>query len=198
MRSERGLVFKMWLKNPRGIGAIAGSSPDLARAMARQIPKDDIQKDDGWVVELGGGTGAVTKAILESGVARDRLLVVERDPTLHDFLTNRYPDIRILLGDAQELPSLLRLHKIGKVDAIVSSLPLLAMKKSQRCEIALAAFSSLAPGRPFIQFTYGWLSPLPRRRLGIEGKVQERVMQNLPPASVWVYKSLAHRQNQAA
>ena len=48
--------------------------------------------------------------------------------------------------------------------------------------------SVLEPGAPFIQFTYGLFSPLPRDRLGIFGEVEERVLQNLPPASVWVYR----------
>lgn len=183
MLKDSRLLFKLWLKNPRSIGAVAVSGPELAAAMARQVPK----AEDGFVVELGGGTGAVTRAILASGVSAEKLIVVERDPMLHKHLVERFPGVKVLLGDAVHLPSLLKRHGIAPVKAIVSSLPLLSLKKSIQLRIGAQAFTVLKPGAPFIQFTYGLFSPLPRSRLGITGEVEERVLQNLPPASVWRY-----------
>ena len=183
MFAESKLLFKLWLKNPLKIGAVAVSSPELASAMARQIPVGD-----GYVVELGGGTGPVTRAILAAGTPPDRLVVVERDPTLHRLLCERYPDVRVILGDAMHLQSLLKREGIAPVKAVVSSLPLLSMKKAVQYRIGAQAFGALEPGAPFIQFTYGLFSPLPRRRLGVQGGVQDRVLQNLPPASVWIYR----------
>lgn len=183
MLKDSRLLFKLWLKNPRSIGAVTVSSPELAAAMARQVPRNS----DGFVVELGGGTGAVTRAILAAGIPVEKLVVVERDPLLHKHLVERFPGVRILLGDAMHLPSLLKRHDIAPVTAIVSSLPLLSLKKSVQLRIGAQAFAVLKPGAPFIQFTYGLFSPLPRGRLGITGEVEERVLQNLPPASVWRY-----------
>lgn len=187
MLKDSRLLFKLWLKNPRSIGAVAVSSPELAAAMARQVPRDAA----GYVVELGGGTGSVTRALLASGVAPDRLVVVERDPVLHRYLSDRFPGVRVLLGDALHLAALLRRHNLMPVAAIVSSLPLLTFKRSIQLRIGAQAFALLQPGAPFIQFTYGIFSPLPRERLGIEGEVEERVLQNLPPASVWRYTKRA-------
>src|SRR3990170_1636830 len=95
MFAESRLLFKLWLKNPRKIGAVAVSSAELASAMARQVPRGP-----GYVVELGGGTGSVTKAILKAGTPPEKLIVVERDPTLHKLLQERYPGVKVLLGDA--------------------------------------------------------------------------------------------------
>ena len=187
MFSESRLLFKLWLKNPRKIGAVAVSSPELAGAMARQIPRGP-----GWVVELGGGTGSVTRAILEAGVARDKLIVVERDQTLHDILQARYPGVRVVLGDAMQLQTLLRREGVDHVKAIVSSLPLVSMKRTIQYRITHQAFACLAPGAPLIQFTYSLFSPIPRRLHGVEGEVGERVLQNLPPASVWIYRKPSH------
>jgi phosphatidylethanolamine/phosphatidyl-N-methylethanolamine N-methyltransferase len=178
------LLFSLWLKNPRKIGAVAVSSPELAAAMARQVP----QRDDGYVVELGGGTGPVTSAILESGVAPERLVVIEREPTLHRHLKKRHPGVTVLLGNALNLRSMLKQKGIAPVIAIVSSLPLLSMTESERCRIGAQSFAVLEPGAPFIQFTYGLFSPLPRRRLAVNGKVKDRVLQNLPPANIWLYE----------
>jgi phosphatidylethanolamine/phosphatidyl-N-methylethanolamine N-methyltransferase len=187
MFAESKLLFKLWLKNPRKIGAVAVSGPELAAAMARQVPEGD-----GYVVELGGGTGPVTRAILESGTPAEHLVVLERDPTLHRLLCDRYPQVKIILGDALHLQALLKEHGIAKVKAVVSSLPLLSMKKAVQYGIGAQAFAVLEPGAPFIQFTYGLFSPLPRRELGVQGRVKDRVLQNLPPASVWLYRRPAH------
>ena len=192
MLSESRLLLKLWLKNPLKIGAVAASSPELAAAMARHIPLHS----DGYVVELGGGTGPVTRAILETGVPADRLIVVERDPVLHRHLAQRYPNVRVLQGDAMHLQQLLRREQIQPVKAIVSSLPLLSMKKAIQYRIGAQAFSVLEPGAPFIQFTYGLFSPLNRHRLGVHGTVEDRVLQNLPPASVWLYRK-GRRQHHA-
>ena len=189
MFAESRLLFKLWLKNPRKIGAVAVSSAELAMAMARQIPRGP-----GWVVELGGGTGSVTKAIIRAGTPPECLIVVERDPTLHRVLQERYPGVKVLLGDAAKLQSLLKREGIDHVKAIVSSLPLISMKRTIQYRITSQAFTVLGPGAPLIQFTYSLFSPIPRRRHGVEGAVGERVLQNLPPASVWVYrKPFNHR-----
>jgi phosphatidylethanolamine/phosphatidyl-N-methylethanolamine N-methyltransferase len=195
MLSESRLLLKLWLKNPLKIGAVAASSPELAAAMARHIPPGS----DGYVLELGGGTGPVTRAILDTGVPPERLIVVERDPVLHLHLAKRYPNVRVLQGDALHLQQLLRREGIHPVKAIVSSLPLLTMKKAIQHRIGAQAFAALEPGAPFIQFTYGLFSPLNRRLLGVHGTVEDRVLQNLPPASVWLYrKGRGHRQAEAA
>jgi phosphatidylethanolamine/phosphatidyl-N-methylethanolamine N-methyltransferase len=183
MFAESRLLFRLWLKNPRKIGAVAVSSAELAAAMARQIPHGH-----GWVVELGGGTGSVTKAILKAGTPKERLVVVERDPTLHKLLQERYPGVKILLGDAGRLHSLLKREGIDHVKTIVSSLPLVSMKRTVQDRITAQIFHVLEPGAPLIQFTYSLFSPIARRRHGVEGTVGDRVLQNLPPASVWVYR----------
>jgi phosphatidylethanolamine/phosphatidyl-N-methylethanolamine N-methyltransferase len=193
MFAESRLLFKLWLKNPRKIGAVAVSSAELAAAMARQIPHGH-----GWVVELGGGTGSVTKAILKAGTPPERLIVLERDPTLHKVLQERYPGVKVLLGDAGRLQSLLKHEGIEHVKAIVSSLPLISMKRSIQDRITSQIFSVLEPGAPLIQFTYSLFSPIPRRRFGVHGEVGDRVLQNLPPASVWVYRKPHTHTSRAA
>jgi phosphatidylethanolamine/phosphatidyl-N-methylethanolamine N-methyltransferase len=188
MFSDSRLLLKLWLKNPMQIGTVAPSSPELASAMARHIPP--IGKiGEGYVVELGGGTGPVTRAILEAGVPPDRLIVIERDPHLHKHLSERYPNVRVLRGDAMHLQQLLRREGVAPVRAVVSSLPLLVMKKAVQHRIGAQIFAVLEPDAPMIQFTYGLFSPLKnRRRLGVSGGVKDRVLQNIPPASVWLYR----------
>src|SRR5262245_5190426 len=183
MSSEPILFLRRWLKDPLKIGAIAPSGRDLAMAMARLVPAHSQDP----VIELGGGTGSITEALLDAGIAPGRLFVVERDEALHDLLVRRFPQARILLGDAAELTTLLRPLGITHAAAVVSGLPLLAMRDTVRDRIVEESFALLESGAPFIQFTYGLASPIPRRKLGVVGEVKSRVLNNLPPASVWLY-----------
>ena len=180
--------FKQWLKNPLSVAALSPSSRQLARLMVRELPKGAER-----VVELGGGTGVFTQAMLEHGIAPDRLMVVELNEELHQFLHQRFPNVRVVCGDARKLPALVDEHRFtagGQVDAIVSGLGLLSMPKSLQREILEGAFAVLPPEGRYIQFTYGPVSPVGREILDDLGLVVRRggfAWWNIPPASVFVY-----------
>src|SRR6266404_5948138 len=181
---EVAIFFTRWLKAPHHIGAVAPSSRFLARAMATQV---DLRRAEP-VIELGGGTGSVTKALIEAGVPVDRLIVVERDVRLYKMLRRRFPQLRIVLGDARYLVELLRPLGIDAVSAVVSSLPLVSMSKTMRRQIINQSFALLGDAGRFIQYTYSLSSPLAGREFGLRGRVAARVWLNFPPASVWNYR----------
>ena len=188
---EHRLFLRRWLRAPMHVGAVAPSSRQLGDAMARLVPKEG----NGTVVELGGGTGVITASLLRSGIDADRLVVVERDAELHRHLQERFPGLKILLGDAGELGEALKPLGIHKADAVISGLPLLSMPRAVQDRILEQVLALLAPGAPMIQYTYGPMSPVDRRRFKLKGTVAKRVAANLPPASVWVYRregDLAH------
>lgn len=178
-----GLFLARWLKAPHKIGALVPASRYLARAMAEQIASVD-----GLVVELGGGTGSITQAILDAGLASDRLIVVERDPAFYALLKKRFPDLKVLRGDATRLRVLLARMGINHVAAVVSSLPLLSMPTPLRQRIVEESFAVLDEHGTFIQYTYGAFSPLRRRKSGLKGEIAERVWRNFPPAAVWRFR----------
>jgi phosphatidylethanolamine/phosphatidyl-N-methylethanolamine N-methyltransferase len=184
---EVAIFFTRWLKAPHRIGAVAPSSRFLARAMATQV---DLRRA-GPVIELGGGTGSVTKALLEAGLPVDRLIVIERDVRLYKMLRRRFPQLRIVLGDARHLVELLRPLGIDAVSAVVSSLPLVSMSKTMRRQIINQSFALLGDAGRFIQYTYSLSSPLAGREFGLRGRVAARVWLNFPPASVWNYRLAA-------
>jgi phosphatidylethanolamine/phosphatidyl-N-methylethanolamine N-methyltransferase len=184
---EAAIFFTRWLKAPHRIGAVAPSSRFLARAMATQV---DLRRS-GPVIELGGGTGSVTKALLDAGLPVDRLIVVERDVRLYKMLRRRFPQLRVVLGDARQLVELLRPLGIDAVSAVVSSLPLIAMSKAMRRQIIDQSFTLLGEAGRFIQYTYSLSSPLAGREFGLRGRVAARVWLNFPPASVWNYRLAA-------
>jgi phosphatidylethanolamine/phosphatidyl-N-methylethanolamine N-methyltransferase len=184
---EAALFLSRWLKAPNLIGAVAPSSRGLARAMARQVDP----RGDGMIVELGGGTGSITQALLERGVTPKRLVVIECDRTLAAVLRHRFPGVKVVRGDAAVLGALLAPLGILSVETVVSSLPLLSMPKPARRRIFDEAFALLREHGTFVQFTYGVTSPLAGPELGLTAEVAQRVFLNFPPAAVWRFRRLA-------
>jgi phosphatidylethanolamine/phosphatidyl-N-methylethanolamine N-methyltransferase len=175
-----------WLRSPLKIGAALPSSRGLARAMASQV---DLSRE-GAVVELGAGTGVVTQALLEAGIAHDKLLVIERDKKLHSLLHAIFHDLKVLCADALELEDVLKNSGINKVNAIVSSLPFITMPVAIRHGIQEQMAKVIGDSGIIIQFTYGPKSPINRsemKRYGLVGQRVKLVLVNVPPAHVWVY-----------
>src|SRR3546814_9322215 len=59
------------------------------------------------------------------------IAVVERDPVFARVIAARFPQVRVLQGDASELRRLLREAGIGPVKAVVSGLPLLSIRSEE-------------------------------------------------------------------
>lgn len=187
MISESKLFIKLWLRSPLTMGALMPSSRGLAEAIARQVPKGK-----GPVIELGGGTGAITEALLDAGIKREDLYVVELDDELHAILAKRFAGVHVVKGDATQLRKLLRPYRLPPARAIVSGLPLLSMKRSIQEAILDESFAMLPPGGDFIQFTYSLFSPVPRREFHLVGEPRATIVANFPPARVWVFQRIGH------
>jgi phosphatidylethanolamine/phosphatidyl-N-methylethanolamine N-methyltransferase len=179
--------FAALIRNPKQIGAIVPSGMPLAKAMAEQVPACAQT-----VLELGPGTGSITRALLGLGLHPLRLMLVEKESDMAAGLARRFPGAEVLQGDATQLARLLRARGIQQVDAVVSSLPLLSMKPIAVTRILVQAFAALRPGGVFVQYTYSPVSPVSRclvERLGLAVERAAVVFRNLPPATVWVYGS---------
>lgn len=183
-RRANWLFFRQWLRNPFSIGAVIPSGRELARAMAAASDSESGR----LVIELGGGTGNITQALLDGGLAPESLVVIERDRRLYRVLVARFPGIRILNMDALQALATLREENGGKVGSIVSGLPLLSMPPEFQEQLLEESFQLLDKNGDFIQFTYGPVSPVSQRRLGSFGLRAQKVSRarlNIPPASVW-------------
>ncbi len=184
------LFLSSFASAPTKVGAITPSSRDLGRAMAAELP-DEYS----ICVELGGGTGSLTSALLSAGVPCDKLIVIERDPRLVAHLRKRFPKVTIVEGDAQHLRWILAEAGIDHVDAIISGLPLRNLPDAVRRNIATEVFAALGLGGVFVQFTYWGKPPVPgevARRYGVGSEKTRRVWRNMPPANVWRYQRQAN------
>jgi len=176
--------IRSWIEKPLSTGAVMPSSRMLARAMARCVDP----KSEGPVIELGPGTGPVTEALVRQGIDPARLILVEFNPDFCRLLRSRYPQATVVQGDAYRLRRLLETHVSQPAAAMVSGLPLVTKPLRTRLRLISDAMTLLAPGAPFVQFTYAMLPPIPKKLPGVRAEASELIWMNLPPARVWVYR----------
>ena len=176
--------LRSWIEKPLHMGAVMPSGRLLARTMAQYVDIDST----GAVVELGPGTGAITSALIERGVDQKRLVLVEYNPSFCALLRDRYPHAKVVQGDAYTLRDSLRNVLVSQASAVVSGLPLVTKPMQTRLKLIRDAFVALAPGAPFVQFTYSVAPPIPKSLPGVSTEASERIWMNLPPARVWVYR----------
>ncbi|PWC86479.1 phospholipid methyltransferase [Azospirillum sp. TSH100] len=181
--SESWLFFRRWLADPRAMGSIAPSSPALRRRITREIRREA----DEVVVEFGGGTGPITKAMLEAGIPADRLYSFEIDQDLARHLRARCPDVTVIVDDCRKAPGLLGETLCGKVGTVVIGIPMITFPLEFQREVLDATFRILRPGGRFLLYSFMPHSPLNREALGLSGERLGFTLRNLPPASVWGY-----------
>lgn len=176
------LFFRRWLANPLEMGSIVPSSPALCRRILRAVRR----APDEHVVELGAGTGVVSRALLEGGVPAERLTVIEIVPSMAGWLAETLPGANVVAGDARDLPALLPRHMHGKVGTVICGIPLVLLPVIEQRRF-IDAIQVVAPGRGFLHYSYCATSPLPARRHGLVAKREAWTPLNFPPASVWRY-----------
>jgi phosphatidylethanolamine/phosphatidyl-N-methylethanolamine N-methyltransferase len=184
--SNPWMFFCRWLANPLQMGSVIPSSPALCRRLVSQSRCGPNEA----VIELGGGTGVVSRALLDAGLAPERLFVVEIVPAMAAHLRRVLPDVNVIEGDARRLPELIPAPWHGRIGTVVCGIPLVLLGLAEQRRF-IDAIEAVAPGRGFLHFSYCATSPLPARRHGLTGRREAWTPLNIPPASVWRYTRAA-------
>jgi phosphatidylethanolamine/phosphatidyl-N-methylethanolamine N-methyltransferase len=184
--ADSTVFLREWLANPQRTGSVAPSSPKLAAAMARWLPKNP----ESYVLELGPGTGAVTDALLKRGLREDRLVAIEHNENLAKLLQKKFPRAHIIAGDAWQLDKLLAANSIPieSVGAVISSLPLLNFPKEEAAALAAKIRNILEPRGRWVQYSYQIVKDRSRGGDDFRLVASQLVWLNLPPARVSVYQ----------
>ncbi|MEE9313253.1 MAG: methyltransferase domain-containing protein [Rhizobiaceae bacterium] len=183
---EEVRFFKTWVDKPKALGAILPTSGITAKRMASLSSPESGNP----VLELGPGTGVITKAILEQGIKPENLYTVEFTEEFIDQLKSDFPHVNVLQGDAFDLESVLPDLKGKKFDSVISALPLLNFPVSKRVELLNDLFDRLEPGHPVIQISYGPVSPIPPDWETFTVESLDWIVRNVPPARLWVYRRI--------
>lgn len=176
--------LRTWAASPLRTGAVSPSSMDLARRMALELDP----ADEGTVVELGPGTGVVTRALVERGFDPSRLVLVEYNPEFCTLLRREFPGVTVIRGDAYAIGD--HLERIGNplLAGVVTSLPLFTKPLPQRVRFIGDCLDALPGGQPIVQFSYALVPPVPAGHGDYAIDVSRWIWRNLPPARVWTYR----------
>jgi phosphatidylethanolamine/phosphatidyl-N-methylethanolamine N-methyltransferase len=176
--------FKGWIDKPKAVGSIVPTSSIAARRMASVVnPRSGLP-----VLEVGPGTGVVTRAILALGVKPENLYLVEYSADFVDHLKELFPGVNVIRGDAFDLDRTLGELRETVFDSVVSGVPLLNFPVAQRIRYVESLLDRIPAGRPIMQLTYGPLSPVPPGRGSYKVEHYDFVLRNIPPTQLWVYR----------
>jgi phosphatidylethanolamine/phosphatidyl-N-methylethanolamine N-methyltransferase len=164
------------------MGSVIPSSAALCDRIVRHVRR----AGDEVVVELGAGTGVISRALLDSGLPAERLIVVEIVPDMAKHLRMVLPGANVIEGDARALPDLVPPHWHGRIGTVICGIPLVLLPVAEQRRF-IDAIDLVAPGRGFLHFSYCATSPLPARRHGLTARREAWTPLNFPPASVWRY-----------
>ncbi|MBV8383978.1 MAG: methyltransferase domain-containing protein [Planctomycetaceae bacterium] len=178
------LFLGKFFKHGTAIASLAPSSPWLSRTTVRNIPWDRVKV----LVELGAGTGPITKVLAEKARPDCRVIVLERDPDFARILRERYqrlPNFDVVEGDVRDLAEILRGRGIDLVDSVISGLPVPSFPKDLQRDLFRAVKQVLAPGGSYNQIT-----EMPWVYLRFYRKFFDRVQfafepRNFPPAGAY-------------
>lgn len=190
--AEHLMFLGKFLRNPRNVGSVIPSSLALAREMARAVPVNP----SAVVVELGPGTGALTRQVVEVLAPGERFLAVDIDPEFCANLRARWPGIDCECGSAADLSAMLAARKWGGVNHVLSGLPFASLPAAISRAILVAVGEALLPGGTFTTFQYVHAYATPpavkfRKQMAADfGPMTSRhlVVRNFPPAYVMTWK----------
>lgn len=180
--------FKGWIDRPRAVGSIVPTSSVTARKMASVINTSSGLP----VLEVGPGTGIITKYILKHGVNPHDLYCVEYSADFVSHLRRQFPEVNVVEGDAFNLgdtfETALGDKSPTRFDSVISGVPLLNFPVAQRVKYLESLLDRLPEGRPVVQLTYGPKSPIPP---GLGDYTVEHfnfILRNIPPTQLWIYR----------
>ena len=182
MNADAGVFFSLWLQKPLRIAAVNPSGTRLADAVARCV---DWARP-GPILELGAGTGSLTRGLVRSGCPPQRIIALEHEGALAAVLRREFPSVTVIEGDARRIGE----HLAGRAEplaCVVSSLPIKWFPYQAQCAVVRPCLDCLGQAGRFLQLTNAFSSPLPIDRLGIIGREIGRVWLNLLPTQIWSY-----------
>lgn len=173
-----------FVRDPKGVASVIPSSRWLERHVIRNARAESAK----CVVELGPGTGGMTRRMLSTIGPQARMLAIELEPAFHAHVRSTIPDARLSveLGSAERLEEFLAARRLPAPDAVISGIPFSTMPADVGDRIAAAIGRALAPGGRFV--AYQWTPVVAERTIPYLGEpLREWEPLNVPPMRVFTW-----------
>ena len=186
---NRIVFLREFLRHPQQVGSIIPSSRFLERRVIEVAAVSSARS----IVELGAGTGGVTRAILRAMQGDATLMAVEVNPRFCSLLRRIQADRLIVQrGDALELQDAIASHGLSAPDVVISGIPFSTMSRSRGAKIVESISAVLRPGGYFVAYqisahVHALATPL----LGQPRTVVEFL--NIPPMRIYRWKKHAEK-----
>lgn len=187
-KKKKKIFLKEFLKERKEVGSVTPSSKYLCRKICKPI---NFEVSD-VIVELGPGTGVVTREIVRRMKPGTTLLIFETNEEFYETLKDEFADKEnIYLFNTSAENILTELNNLGynekSVSAVVSSLPLTVIPKEIVNAIVSNSIKSLKSEGLYIQFQYSLNALKLLKKKFSEVKINFTPM-NVPPAFVYTCK----------
>jgi phosphatidylethanolamine/phosphatidyl-N-methylethanolamine N-methyltransferase len=152
MSRDFSLFLGKFLRHGTAIASLAPSSPWLSRTTVRNVDWERARV----LVELGAGTGPITRVLAEKARPDCRVVVLERDPDFARLLHERFdrlPNFDVIEGDVRNLTEILARLGIDQADYMISGLPVPSFPKDLRRDLFRVVKQVLAPEGTYNQIT---------------------------------------------
>ena len=178
------LFFGKFLRHGTKIASLAPSSPWLSRATVRNVDWDRARV----LVELGAGTGPITKVLAERAHPDCKVVALERDHDFAEILRGKFQgcaNLEVVEGDVRDLAEILAARGIEQADHVISGLPVPSFPKDLQRDLFRVVRRVLAAGGSYNQIT-----ELPWVYQGLYRKFFDEVRfafepRNFPPAGAY-------------
>lgn len=174
--------FSAFLKHGKNVASITPSSQHLVKKMLEPV---DFSKAE-IIIELGPGTGAITKEILKRMKSSSRLFLFEINKEFLNELGNiKDPRMEVINQSAEMVSEELTKRKVAEADYVISSIPLAIMPSGTENAIVGSIKKLLSKKGMFIQFQYSLTSykMLQKHFAQVELKF---TFLNIPPAFIFI------------
>jgi phospholipid N-methyltransferase len=181
---ENWKFFQAFLKSPRVVASVIPSSPVAVRRAVRAIDPAQARV----VVELGAGTGCMTRALLDALPTSSRLIVIERTAEFIPTLTAiRDERLEVVHGCASNIGAEVRRLGYEAADAVISGIPFSTLPQALASRIAAEIHAVLAPGGRFVAYQFNKrVADYARPLMGLPEV--EFVFRNVPPVRLFTWR----------
>ncbi len=199
MGSDNWRFFQAFCRSPRVVASITPSSSFLERRVVRVADTATATV----LVELGPGTGGITRALLRAMGPQARLVAIERTV---DFLENlqQIDDNRldVVHGCASSIGAELKRRGYPTADTVISGIPFFNLPEALAVQIVTAIHAALGPKGKFV--AYQFVDKVADYAQPVMGAPEvEYELYNLPPLRVFTWhkedmpKEHSHHNNAA-